>query len=669
MSDQMTGRTRGGTEKLAILAMLLASAAVATSTDARAQQNGAVRRPVPAPVVAPPFFQRALERGWRSADGSPGHAYWQQWTSYDIEAELDPATGDLSGSLRIRYVNNAPVRLGNLVVHLHQNLHAEGVARNEAQEVTGGVRLQRVAVDGNELTEGGSGGGPGYRVNGTIMQLQHPNNVEPGDTVEIVIDWEETLPQSGAGRMGHSDREMYFVAYWFPKMAVFDDLRGWDAEPYLSGAEFYDGFGDYRVSLTVPAGWTVMGTGTLENAEEVYTSTTRERLAAAATADTLVVVATREDRDAGTVTTAGTDGKLTYRFATDSVRDFAWTTSNLQRWDATSALVPDRDEDGQEERVLIHSFWREDRAPLWEDQWLYGKQSIEHHSRYTGFVYPWPHMTSVEGDEIIGGGMEFPMLTLIGPYEDGEAQALFNVTSHELAHMWIPMIVGTNEKRHAWMDEGSTTFLENMSRMEYWPGVDHHRVEARGYLQVASAGLEQSMMRHGDWYEPGPGYGIASYAKPATLMVALRSLLGRETWEEAYRAFIDEWAYKHPTPWDFFNTFERFAGRDLDWFWTSFYFETWTLDHAVSQVDRRADGTTVVRVEDRGFAPYPATVRITTATGETIEREVPVEHWLDGNRSFGIELPASAGRVTRVELDPGGHAPDVDRSNNFWPRG
>jgi len=351
------------------------------------------------------------------------------------------------------------------------------------------------------------------------------------------------------------------------------------------------------------------------------------------------------------------------------VRDFVWTTSNLQRWDASSAVVPDRDEDGEDDRVLIHSFWRPERAPLWAQQWKYAKQSIEHHSVYTGFPYPWSHMTSVEGADIIDGGMEFPMLTLIGPYEDRDAQALFNVTSHELGHMWVPMIVGSNEKRHAWMDEGSTTFLEDESRMELWPGVDHHRVEGTSYVEVAAAGLEQSMMRHGDWYAPGPGYGTASYSKPATLMVLLRELLGEETWQRAYRAFISEWAYKHPTPWDFFATFERFAEQDLDWFWTSFYFETWTLDHAVGTVRPHTSGGATVTIEDRGFAPFPATVRIRTSTGERIEETIRVDHWLDGHKSFEIEVPAGVGSVTRVEVDPSGYVPDVDRSNNFWPRG
>jgi hypothetical protein len=265
--------------------------------------------------------------------------------------------------------------------------------------------------------------------------------------------------------------------------------------------------------------------------------------------------------------------------------------------------------------------------------------------------------------------MEFPMMTLIGPYADREPADLFNVTSHEIGHMWIPMIVGTDEKRHAWIDEGSTTYLEDESKMALWPGVDHHRVEARAYLQAAQAHQEQSMMRHGDFYEPGPGYGIASYPKPATLMVGLRQLMGRETWEDAYRTFIREWAYKHPSPWDFFNTFERFAEQDLDWFWTSFYYETWALDQAVLSVTPKPTGGAVVRIVDRGLAIYPTTVRVRTANGMDFVHEIPVEHWLMGNDEYELDIAPSAGAVTRVEIDPDGYAPDVDRTNNFWPQG
>lgn len=652
-------------------------------------------RAIPAAVVPPTEFERAVDRGWRSEDGSPGHSYWQNWVGYDLTAKLDPETAKLEGTVRILYHHDAPANLPSVWVHLHQNLHKAGSPRSTVQEITGGVIIKSLSADGEELEEHPLEEGPGYEVNGSLMQVRPTIGIERGDTLQLDIEWEVTLPQNGAGRMGHSDNEVFFVAYWFPKMAIFDDLRGWNNEPYLGNAEFYDEFGDYDVEIQVPTGWTVMGTGKLENPGRVFSPITLERLAEAAESDERVMIADVGSRDAGTVTAAGVDGWLTYRFSAENVRDFAWTASNVQNWDATSALVTvpevgeesedeageSRDDDGPsddepevqvplvEKRVMIHSFWREDRAPVWADQWLYAKQSIEHHSEYTGFGYPWPHMTSVEGADIIEGGMEFPMMTLIGPFKAGETTNLSNVTSHEIGHMWVPMIVGTDEKRHAWMDEGSTTFLEDQSKMALWPGVDHHRVQARSYLQVAAARREQSMMLHGDFYEPGPGYGIASYPKPATLMVALRAVIGADVWEEAYRTFIAEWAYKHPTPWDFFNTFERFAGKDLDWFWSSFYYETWTLDHSIRTVATKPRGGAVVTIEDRGNAIFPATVRIRTASGIDFNHDIPVEHWLQGNSTYEIDIAPSAGAVTRVELDPRGIAPDIDRSNNFWPRG
>jgi hypothetical protein len=689
-------------DRWVVAAVLLASLVVGAPGSALSAQERETR-PVPSATVPPGEFERAMERAWRTEDGSPGSGYWQQWVGYDIRATLDPETAKLQGTAQILYFHDAPANLASVFVHLHQNIHKEGSPRYASQEITGGVTITRLAADGEELSEGPLAAGPGWEVDGTLMQVRPSIRLERGDTLQLDIDWEVTLPQKGAGRMGHSGNEVYFVGYWFPKIGMFDNLRGWSAQPYLGNAEFYDEFGDYNVELTVPAGWTVMATGDLQNPEEVYSERTLDLLAVAAEADTLVTIADSAAREAASVTTEGVEGLLTYHFTAENVRDFAWTTSNIQQWDATSALVgplaepwvnpsdlemsddedDSRDEEraetvlteatdvdpGADRRILINSFWRESRAPLWSQQWEYGKQSIEHHSEYTGFPYPWSHMTSVEGADIIDGGMEFPMMTVIGPYEGGEPTDVFNTTSHEIGHMWVPMIVGTDEKRHAWLDEGSTSFLEQESRMALWPGVNHHRVEAILYLQVAAAGLEQSMMRHGDFYEPGPGYGVASYPKPATLLGALRSVIGEDTFRAAYQAFISEWAYKHPSPWDFFNTFERFAEEDLDWFWTSFYYNTWTLDHAVGSVQPKPTGGAIVTIEDRSLAVFPATVRIRTRNGMDFVHEIPVSHWLAGNTSYEIDIASTAGAVSRIEIDPAGSAPDVDRSNNIWPQG
>jgi hypothetical protein len=638
--------------------------ATAAPRAAVAQIEARVARPIPGPVVPPPAYRRALSEDTRSETGAPGPAYWQNYASYEIEASLDPETGRVEGTAVIAYQNRAPGRLQLIGMHLHQNLHAVGVVRNESQEVTGGVELRRIAVDGETLELSDVRQGPGWVTEGTTLWIRPNQVMEENATALIEVDWGVTLPQNSAGRMGHSDREMYLVAYWYPKIGVLDDIGGWDMEPYMGNAEFYDDFADYSVRITVPGGWTVMATGELVNPEEVLSQTTRDRLEVASRADTVVRVATRQELETGTVTAESES--LTYRFEAQNVRDFAFTTSNVQTWDATSAVVGDLDGDGDEDRALIHSFWRDYRAPKWVRQAAFAKHSVEHHSRFTGFPYPWPHMTSVEGADIISGGMEFPMVTLIGDYNSRTAEDLYNVTAHEIAHMWVPMIVGTNEKRYAWMDEGSTTYLENQARREYWPeSRDPDWQDRLLYLGTARAEQEEPLMTHGDFYADSDAYGIASYQKPSTLLYTLRNMIGDDAFMLAYTSFLREWAYKHPTPWDLFNTFERVLETDLDWFWSTWYYETWTLDHAVADV-RVADGSSVVVIEDRGFAPMPVTVRIRTSRGSILEEVIPVSEWLSGKTEVEIRIPDSQGEVVRVDIDPNEFFPDVAPGNNGW---
>jgi len=665
----MFGSLRQRAALAAVLVFAVVVAVMALPASAPAQQ-GEIRilRPIPGPVVPPAFFQEAVAKGTRSLTGRPGPSYWQPWAEYQIDAKLDPRAALLSARETITFMNNSPDTLPYLLVHLHQNIHAPGVVRMRPNEVTGGIRLERVAVEGRELFEVSDGDSAGYRVDGAVMRLQLPTPLGEGGEVRLQIDWSFTVPQNGSGRMGWSDHAMYYIGYWFPKVGVYDDLRGWDADPYTGGAEFYDSFADYRVSITVPAGWTVMGTGELLNADEVLSAQTRERLAAAAVADQIVKVATPLDRQEKKVTVYPAAGALTYRFRADSVRDYTFTASNTQSWYATSALVPDRDGDGSEDRVAIHSFWREDRAPLWAQQALYAKNAIEFLSRETGLAYPWPHMTSVEGDDIIGGGMEFPMLTLIGAYRERGARALYGVTLHELAHMWTPLTIGSNEKRHAWMDEGWATYLTNRGSIVqpfFEEPRDSEAGARNGYLEVASNQQEGMMMQHGDYYEVG--YGTASYQKPATLLVTLRNLLGEEVFVGAVRLYFQQWAFKHPAPWDFFNSIEHAAGVDLDWFWSSWYYETWRLDHAVHDVTAGADGP-VIQIDDHGFVPMPTHVVIETSDGGTLERDIPVSYWLSGEIEYDIELPRSVGEVIKVTVDPDELFPDVNRVNNVWPR-
>jgi hypothetical protein len=582
---------------------------------------------------------------------------------------LLPDEKRVEGSAHLVYHNRSPYGLRVVVLQLFQNLHAEGVARNSPSEVTGGVDIQRVAVAGVELSEiTRRGQGAGYGVEGTTMPILLPQPLASGDSLPIDVDWAFKVPQRGAsGRMGWSDDNLFHIAYWYPQMAVFDDVVGWQNDQFLGGAEFYAGYGRYDLGVEAPEGWVVIATGELTNAEQVLPPAVLERYRLAHTSDDVVHVLTEADFGPGNATLRSESGYLTWEFHSDTVRDVAFSAMRESLWDATRTPVGDRDGDGATDYALINAFYRAD-APLWREQWRYGQHSIDFLSRWTGYPYPWPHMTSVEGGGIIGGGMEFPMMTLIGSYTSPQSTdtSLYGVTAHELAHMWLPMIVGTDERRHAWMDEGTTTFNGGHASNEFYPGTDFPDGTRNGYLDVARMGREGELMRLSDYHYPGPAYGTASYSKPATLLNTLRGLLGPETFDPAYHEFIRAWAYKHPKPWDLFNFFSAASGTNLDWFWRTWYYETWTLDHAIGEIRDDSASTTIV-IEDRGWAPMPARVTVTREDGETLEREVPVEVWLGGATRAEVTVPAGS-PVVRVELDAQRVFPDIDRRNDVWER-
>ena len=614
-------------------------------------------RPIPYPVLPPPAFEKAIENGTRTTTGLPGDTYWTNTADYTIAVSLSPETKQLSGAQTIRYYNNSPDELGFVMVHLRQNLHKEGAMRNRFVPITGGITLSEVRADGQVLAESPSSRAQaGYRIRGTVMQVFLPEAIAPGGSAELTLAWRFEVPSLGTPRMGQ-DGDVFYLAYWYPQMAVYDDVNGWKADQYMGNGEFYMGYGSYDVRITVPAGWLVGATGTLQNPDAVLTAQTRTRLAKAAqTRETVSIVGT-DERNAGTSTMAGEAGSLTWHFKADAVRDFAFGTSDRYVWDATSANVGDHNNDGQNDTAMIHAFYRPEKA-TWKRSAEFAQFSIEHLSQ-TVMPYPYPHMTTMEG--IIGGGMEYPMMTLIGGGRN--YRSLFGVTYHEISHMWFPMIVGQDEKQYTWMDEGLTSFNTNDGASAFWQqnAWDPNR---QGYYRIAGSGREVESMRHGDDYPDGtPARGIAGYSKPAVSMHALRGLIGEDRFRPIYKEYARRWAFKHPQPYDLFNTFEDQLGEDLDWFWRTMFYETWTLDQAVASVDQRSEQV-VVSIEDQGLSPMPARVRVTYEGGHTAEQVIPVNVWLSGQRQ--ATLTFAPGTVTRVEIDPEQFFPDVDRQNNVW---
>jgi hypothetical protein len=460
------------------------------------------------------------------------------------------------------------------------------------------------------------------------------------------------------------------MGYWYPQVAVYDDVNGWVTDPYLLEAEFYMDPADYDVRITVPHGWPVGATGTLRNADAVLSLAARARLAEARRTGHVVHVVEPGPSSASAFVSGGQTA--TWHFVADNVRDFAWGTSDQYVWAATRALVgPPGDTTGAtRDTVDINSLYRIS-APA--AAWAIGgarftRNAIEQLSRYL-WAYPWPQMTSMEG-VLDAGGMEYPMMTLISPWAD--TLKLAGDIMHETGHMWFPMQVGSNETRYAWMDEGFTQFdaAQGMAALygEHRTGGrpnDSEHGQRELYLGAARAGNDMLLMWPGDLY-PQSLYFVMFYDKTAQVLAALRGVLGEQTFHRAYREYGRRWVGRHPYPYDFFNTMSDVAHRDLSWFWTTWFYEPWPLDQAVASVDARGDSTTIT-IEDRGLAPMPVPLVVTRADGSTQRLELPVDIWLAGARRHTVRV-AAAPAVTKVEIDPEGQFPELNRIDQTWPR-
>ncbi len=656
---------------------LAAQTVASTAVDPSAAVH-AGGRPIPGPVYESAAFSRAVTRGTRTRTGRPGPNAWVQHPRYEIDASLDPDEGRVTGHERVSYRNASPDTLRELAVHLRQNVFAKGSPRRSAIAVTGGVTLGRVAVDGQvyeaeppkdlalSVTESPQDGSPRagrYSVQGTVMWIGLTRPLPPGDSTVLEVDWSYApAPAPSDGREGR-DGHVWFMGYWYPEIAVYDDVSGWVADPYLLEAEFYMDPADYDVRVTVPHGWVVGATGTLQNPDEVLSRSAQDSLAAALRTGRVVRVVTPGPSAATAFVSGGPT--TTWHFAASDVRDFSWGTSDQYVWDATRAWWATR---RTADTVAIHSFYRLSApAAAWAVGGArYTRDAIEQMSAYL-WPYPWPQMTSMEG-VLDGGGMEYPMMTLMQPWAD--TLSLAGDLMHETGHMWFPMQVGSNETRHPWMDEGFTQFdVAQAMRVLYGEPREGGRANdsepgQRGsYLEVARRGDDMGLMRVGDDF-PQSLYFTMYYNKTAQVLAALRGVLGEETFHRAFREYGKRWIGRHPYPEDFFNAMDDAAGRDLSWFWRTWFYEGWSLDQAIAGVEAQGDSVAIT-IEDRGMAPMPVRLAVTRADGSVQRVDVPVDVWLTGARSHVVHVAASPA-VVRVEIDPDALFPDVDRANQVW---
>ncbi len=622
-------------------------------------------------------LQLAPPNGVRSANGAPGPGYWQQRADYVIRATLDTANRRVRGEETITYTNNSPDTLRFVWLQVDQNLFTDtsrgvtmfGAVPGSGPTVAGakpasssemGVRILSVAQPASAPKKGKSAGEATslrYMVNGTVMRVDLLQPMPPKGKQQLELAWSFPLPSS-PNRMGVEDIDgstVFEVAQWYPRLAVYDDVRGWNTEQYYGRGEFYLEYGSFDVSLTVPADMLVAATGTLRNPDEVLTAAQRARLERARTSNQTVVIRGKDEIGDPASRPPTTYPTFTWRFTADSVRDFAWAAARHFIWDAVGVNGG---------RTLAMSFYPPSAEPAWKEASQYAKFAIENYSQQW-VPYPYPYAINVNGIE---GGMEYPMIVFCR--ERVDPVALYSVTDHEFGHNWFPMLVGSNERLYGWMDEGFNSFMNHYNFPKRWP--DKPLPASRGlqetYLKNALSGQEQPIMIPADRSLTSENWRQALYNKPAVGLVLLREhITSPERFDPVFREYIRRWAFKHPTPADFFRTMEDGLGEDLSWFWRSWFHTTEQLDQAVDSVTLSDSAAVASRVflRNAGQMPMPVELSLLMDDGSTRRLSLPVEIWFRGNR-FTAAIPGPS-RVKSVTIDPDGWYPDVKRDNNKWP--
>ncbi len=604
---------------------------------------------------------------YRSGSGAPGPAYWTNEADYVIHASLDTAKKEITGNVIITYTNNSPNRLSYLWLQLDQNIFkktSRGTAttpvngyRFGGQSYTDGYILKSV-----KLIQNGNTSNADYIVTDTRMQIRLSKPMEPkGSKVQINIDYSYTIPMHGSDRTGYlptKNGTIYEIAQWYPRMEVYDDIIGWNTLPYLGSGEFYLDYGNFDYYITVPADQIVVGSGKLQNPEQVLTSEEIKRLDKASKSDKTVYIIKPVEVNTPQMRPKSS-GTLTWHFKMENSRDVSWASSTAFVWDAARVNLKNKE-------ALAMSVYpvEVDSDSAWGRSTEYTKGTLEINSKLW-YEYPYPVAVNVAG---IVNGMEYPGIVFCG--WRAKTSSLWNVTTHEFGHTWFPMIVGSDEREYAWMDEGFNTFI-NIYSSKYFNHGEYQYPEHPDFLARAIERKNmQPIMTYPDDYRVS-NWGVESYFKPAFGLYLLRNyILDSTRFDYAFRTYIRRWAYKHPTPKDFFRTMNDAAGEDLNWFWKEWFYKDWTLDQAVKDVkyiaDNPKDGA-LITIENLQKMVMPVTVEVKESNGHTGRVKLPVEIWQrSGEWTFKYN---STSLIDSVIIDPDKLLPDENRNNNIWTSG
>lgn len=611
-----------------------------------------------------PSFYPANNSATRAATGEPAVGYWQNRADYKIDATLNDATKEIAATVTITYKNNSPLNLPFLWLQLDQNLFTKGSRGQQRMPVdsrsrfgdassnfNGGYKISKVLLNNDAVD---------YVVTDTRMQLRLKNSMKPGgDVATIKIVYSYTLAEYGADRYGvlsTARGDVFAVAQWYPRMCVFDDVQGWNTDPYLGPSEFYLEYGDFDFSITVPASHIVVASGELQNPGEVLTAEQLKRYEAAKKSDkTVIIRGENEVIDAASRPAATT---LTWHYKINNARDIAWASSKSFIWDAAKINLPS----GKTALAMSVYPVESNGRKGWGRSTEYTKASVENYSK-RWFEYPYPVATNVASNV---SGMEYPGIVFCG-YRS-TTNGLFGTTDHEFGHTWFPMIVGSNERKYGWMDEGFNTFINSLAADDFNNGEYKQASTSMDYMAQYMFGDNSESVMHTPDAMKEANINTALYSKPGYGLKLLRNeIIGPVRFDYAFKTYIQRWAYKHPAPWDFFRTMDNAAGEDLSWFWKAWFVENYKLDQCIVSVKYKNElekNGAIVTIANLDQMAMPVTLAYETESGNKGTIKLPVEIW-NNTTTFKIVLPTTD-KLIKVVIDPNKVFPDVNFDNNSW---
>jgi hypothetical protein len=606
----------------------------------------------------------------RSASGEPGPRYWQNRADYSIQCRLDTATHSITGELIVTYTNNSNDALRFIWLQLDQNIYkidsrASATTTEAGGRWANGGFTDGYQISGLQIESMGAWSAPSQQsITDTRMQVWLKNPLAKGEKLRLKMSYQFAIPEYGTDRMGRlltKNGWVYEIAQWFPRMCVYDDLQGWNTMPYLGAGEFYLEYGDIDFSITAPANIIVVGSGELLNPKECYTLTQQKRWEQAAASNTTVMI--RSASEVSDASSRPTAASLTWKFKISNTRDAAWAASKAFIVDAAKIDLP-----SGKKSLAISAYPEESIGKNgWQRSTEMVKGSIEYYSK-KWFEYPYPAATNVAG---IVGGMEYPGIVFCSSKSMGEE--LWGVTDHEFGHTWFPMIVGSNERKYAWMDEGFNTFINDLSTEAFNNGefkpTFFPEPSAPFMVKMVFGEKSDGLYNIPDVIQQN-NLGITAYLKPGQMLTMLRNeVLGAERFDMAFKEYIRRWAFKHPSPWDFFHTIENVSGEDLGWFWRGWVLNNWKLDVAVREVRYKkgdvANGVEVT-IENLEKMVMPVNVKVIETNGTEHILSLPVEIWQRGAK-WTFDVPTTS-EIKQVSVDPEKKLPDFDRANNTWKK-